>query len=49
MAQTSTTTKLATNWRWWMCVLLFVATTVNYMDRVAYMERFYRARISLDR
>ena len=22
-----------TNWRWWMCVLLFVATTVNYMDR----------------
>lgn len=22
-----------TNWRWWMVVLLFVATTVNYMDR----------------
>ena len=22
-----------TNWRWWMCSLLFVATTVNYMDR----------------
>ena len=22
-----------TNWRWWMCVLLFIATTVNYMDR----------------
>ncbi len=22
-----------TNWRWWMCALLFVATTVNYMDR----------------
>lgn len=21
------------NWRWWMCLLLFVATTVNYMDR----------------
>ncbi|MCD7710710.1 MAG: MFS transporter [Porphyromonadaceae bacterium] len=33
MTQTSTTTKLLTNWRWWMCVLLFVATTVNYMDR----------------
>ena len=31
--QTSTTTKLMTNWRWWMCVLLFVATTVNYLDR----------------
>ena len=22
-----------TNWRWWMCVLLFVATPVNYLDR----------------
>lgn len=22
-----------TNWRWWMCMLLFVATTINYMDR----------------
>ena len=22
-----------TSWRWWMCLLLFVATTVNYMDR----------------
>ena len=22
-----------TNWRWWMCLLLFIATTVNYMDR----------------
>ncbi|MDO4497178.1 MAG: MFS transporter [Bacteroidales bacterium] len=22
-----------TNWRWWLCALLFVATTVNYMDR----------------
>ena len=21
------------HWRWWMVVLLFVATTVNYMDR----------------
>ena len=29
----STSTKLMTNWRWWMCVLLFVATTVNYLDR----------------
>ena len=25
--------QLMTNWRWWMVVLLFVATTVNYMDR----------------
>ena len=24
---------LMTNWRWWMVVLLFAATTINYMDR----------------
>ena len=29
----TTQKKLMTNWRWWMVVLLFVATTVNYMDR----------------
>ena len=29
----STQKKLMTNWRWWICSLLFVATTVNYMDR----------------
>ena len=28
-----TNQKLMTSWRWWMVVLLFVATTVNYMDR----------------
>lgn len=28
-----TNRELMTNWRWWMVVLLFVATTVNYMDR----------------
>lgn len=22
-----------TNWRWWICALLFVATTINYLDR----------------
>lgn len=22
-----------TNWRWWMVVLLFIATTINYLDR----------------
>ena len=21
------------NWRWWLCCLLFVATTINYLDR----------------
>ena len=29
----NTSKELMTNWRWWMVVLLFVATTVNYMDR----------------
>ena len=28
-----TTKKLMSNWRWWLCSLLFVATTVNYLDR----------------
>mgnify|MGYP001051561495 FL=1 len=25
--------RLMTNWRWWMVVLMFLATTINYMDR----------------
>lgn len=25
--------KLMTNWRWWMVVLMFLATTINYMDK----------------
>jgi len=25
--------QLMTDWRWWICSLLFFATTVNYMDR----------------
>ena len=29
----TTQKKLMTNWRWWLCSLLFVATTVNYLDR----------------
>ena len=29
----STQNKLMSNWRWWICSLLFVATTVNYLDR----------------
>ena len=33
MTKNATSKQLMTNWRWWMCVLLFVATTVNYMDR----------------
>ena len=33
MTNESTQTKLMTNWRWWLCSLLFVATTINYLDR----------------
>ncbi|MDE7450726.1 MAG: MFS transporter [Alistipes sp.] len=33
MTTQTTQQKLMSNWRWWMCGLLFVATTVNYMDR----------------
>ncbi len=33
MNNNNTSKQLMTNWRWWMVVLLFVATTVNYMDR----------------
>ena len=29
----TTQKKLMTNWRWWICSLLFIATTVNYLDR----------------
>ena len=29
----STQKKLMTNYRWWICSLLFIATTVNYLDR----------------
>ncbi len=29
----SVTTNKMTNWRWVMCIMLFCATTVNYMDR----------------
>ena len=29
----STQKQLMSNWRWWICILLFVATTVNYLDR----------------
>jgi len=29
----STQKKLMTSWRWWIVALLFLATTVNYMDR----------------
>lgn len=33
MMATDSKNSLMTNWRWWMCGMLFVATAVNYMDR----------------
>lgn len=33
MKTQDTNKQLMTNWRWWMVVLLFIATTINYMDR----------------
>ena len=35
----STQKKLMTDWRWWICSLLFVATTVNYLDLVDHRGR----------
>lgn len=29
----STRKNRMSNWRWWLCTLLFVATTINYLDR----------------
>lgn len=45
------TTSKMSNFRWVICALLFIATTVNYMDRQVLfnMERLYCSRIPLDR
>ena len=33
MTAPTTQQKLTSNWRWWICSLLFAATTINYLDR----------------
>lgn len=33
-------------WRWWVCGLLFLATTLNYMDRIALNQLALRIRIA---
>ena len=38
---------LASNWRWGICVLLLLATTLNYMDRVALNQTSVRISQSL--
>lgn len=35
-------------WRWWVCVLLFFATTLNYMDRVALNQMAVRIQTALN-
>src|SRR5256885_2256236 len=34
-------------WRWWVCGLLFLATTLNYMDRVALNQMAVRIQTAL--
>lgn len=38
----------ASPWRWWVCGLLFLATTLNYMDRVALNQMAVRIQTALD-
>jgi ACS family hexuronate transporter-like MFS transporter len=35
-------------WRWWVCGLLFLATTLNYMDRVSLNQMAVRIQTALD-
>ena len=37
----------ASLWRWWICLLLFSATTLNYMDRVALNQMALRIQTAL--
>lgn len=37
----------ATPWRWWVCGLLFLATTLNYMDRVSLNQMARRIQDAL--
>src|SRR5436309_15190001 len=34
-------------WRWWVCALLFLATTLNYMDRIALNQMAVRIQTAL--
>lgn len=38
----------ASPWRWWVCILLFLATTLNYMDRVSLNQMAVRIQTALD-
>jgi len=34
-------------WRWWVCALLFLATTLNYMDRISLNQMAVRIQTAL--
>jgi ACS family hexuronate transporter-like MFS transporter len=34
----------ASPWRWWVCLLLMLATVINYMDRVALNQMAHRIK-----
>ncbi len=42
-----TTPPAVSVWRWWVCLLLFLATTLNYMDRVALNQMAVRIQTAL--
>src|SRR5262245_15666654 len=46
-APTDPTRPPASPWRWWICLLLFSATTLNYMDRVSLNQMAKRIRDAL--
>ena len=48
MNPTSAPTPTAiSHWRWWICILLMLATVINYMDRMALNQLALRIQFSL--
>ena len=47
MSTTLTPDAPASPWRWWVCLLLFSATTLNYMDRIALNQMAVRIQTAL--
>jgi ACS family hexuronate transporter-like MFS transporter len=41
-------TSLRSPWRWWVCLLLMLATIINYMDRLALNQLALRIKIYFD-
>lgn len=47
MSTTPSPAAPASPWRWWICLLLFSATTLNYMDRIALNQMAVRIQTAL--